>query len=48
MESCIILLKMAANIFTNITSETVLREVLSSAQGYDFLCGIYLLHLKNF
>ncbi|XP_014470193.1 PREDICTED: synergin gamma-like [Dinoponera quadriceps] len=38
MESCVLLLQVAANIFTNITSELVLREVLNSAQGYNFLC----------
>lgn len=38
MESCVLLLQVAANIFTNITSELVLQEVLNSAQGYNFLC----------
>lgn len=38
MESCVLLLQVAANIFTNITSEMVLQEVLNSAQGYNFLC----------
>ncbi|XP_003424057.1 synergin gamma isoform X1 [Nasonia vitripennis] len=40
MESCVLLLQVAANIFTSITSEIVLREVLSSAQGYNFLCNL--------
>ncbi|XP_012272798.1 synergin gamma [Orussus abietinus] len=40
MESCVLLLQVAANLFTNITSEVVLREVLSSAQGYNFLCNL--------
>lgn len=39
MESCISLLQIAANIFTNITSEVILNEVLNSAQGYNFLCS---------
>jgi len=38
MESCVLLLQVSANIFTNITSELVLQEVLNSAQGYNFLC----------
>jgi len=41
MESCVLLLQVAANIFTNITSELVLQEVLNSAQGYNFLCRRY-------
>ncbi|XP_035722991.1 uncharacterized protein LOC118441976 [Vespa mandarinia] len=40
MESCISLLQIAANIFTNITSEVILNEVLNSAQGYNFLCNL--------
>ncbi|XP_012224371.1 uncharacterized protein [Linepithema humile] len=40
MESCVLLLQVAANIFTNITSEMVLQEVLNSAQGYNFLCQL--------
>lgn len=40
MESCISLLQIAANIFTNITSEIILNEVLNSAQGYNFLCNL--------
>ncbi|XP_046466427.1 uncharacterized protein R10E11.6 [Neodiprion pinetum] len=40
MEGCILLLQVAANIFTSITSEDVLHEVLASAQGYDFLCNL--------
>ncbi|EZA56866.1 hypothetical protein DMN91_001292 [Ooceraea biroi] len=40
MESCVLLLQVAANIFTSITSELVLQEVLSSAQGYNFLCQL--------
>ncbi|XP_020282276.1 synergin gamma-like [Pseudomyrmex gracilis] len=40
MESCILLLQVAANIFTSITSELVLKEVLNSAQGYNFLCQL--------
>ncbi|XP_011868722.1 PREDICTED: synergin gamma-like [Vollenhovia emeryi] len=40
MESCVLLLQVAANIFTNITSELVLQEVLNSAQGYNFLCQL--------
>ncbi|XP_058805291.1 synergin gamma-like [Phymastichus coffea] len=40
MESCVLLLQVAANIFTSITSEIVLREVLASAQGYNFLCNL--------
>ncbi|XP_050458796.1 synergin gamma-like [Cataglyphis hispanica] len=40
MESCVLLLQVAANIFTNITSELVLQEVLNSAQGYNFLCHL--------
>ncbi|XP_032690437.1 synergin gamma-like [Odontomachus brunneus] len=40
MESCVLLLQIAANIFTNITSELVLHEVLNSAQGYNFLCHL--------
>lgn len=41
MESCVLLLQVAANIFTNITSELVLQEILNSAQGYNFLCRKY-------
>ncbi|XP_043526752.1 synergin gamma-like [Frieseomelitta varia] len=40
MESCVLLLQVAANIFTNINSELVLHEVLNSAQGYNFLCNL--------
>ncbi|XP_015595757.1 synergin gamma isoform X2 [Cephus cinctus] len=40
MESCILLLQVAANIFTSISSDVVLREVLSSATGYNFLCNL--------
>ncbi|KZC13314.1 PREDICTED: synergin gamma-like [Dufourea novaeangliae] len=40
MESCVLLLQVAANIFTSITSELVLHEVLNSAQGYNFLCNL--------
>ncbi|CAK9809805.1 Synergin gamma [Anthophora plagiata] len=40
MESCVLLLQVAANIFTNISSELVLHEVLNSAQGYNFLCNL--------
>ncbi|XP_034182786.1 uncharacterized protein LOC117605495 [Osmia lignaria lignaria] len=40
MESCVLLLQVAANIFTNISSEIVLNEVLNSAQGYNFLCNL--------
>ncbi|XP_006560546.1 synergin gamma [Apis mellifera] len=40
MESCVLLLQIAANIFTNINSELVLHEVLNSAQGYNFLCNL--------
>ncbi|XP_057320688.1 synergin gamma-like [Microplitis mediator] len=40
MESCVLLLQVAANIFTSINSETVLQEVLNSAQGYSFLCNL--------
>ncbi|KYN12547.1 PREDICTED: synergin gamma-like [Trachymyrmex cornetzi] len=40
MESCVLLLQVAANIFTNITSELVLQEILNSAQGYNFLCQL--------
>ncbi|XP_012542160.1 synergin gamma isoform X1 [Monomorium pharaonis] len=40
MESCVLLLQVAANIFTNITSELVLQEVLNSDQGYNFLCQL--------
>ncbi|XP_008548752.1 synergin gamma-like [Microplitis demolitor] len=40
MESCVLLLQVAANIFTSINSETVLQEVLNSAQGYNFLCNL--------
>ncbi|KYN43478.1 Synergin gamma [Trachymyrmex septentrionalis] len=40
MESCVLLLQVAANIFTNITSELVLQEVLNSVQGYNFLCQL--------
>ncbi|XP_071574026.1 uncharacterized protein [Temnothorax nylanderi] len=40
MESCVLLLQVAANIFANITSELVLQEVLNSAQGYNFLCQL--------
>ncbi|XP_043467951.1 synergin gamma-like isoform X2 [Leptopilina heterotoma] len=40
MESCVLLLQVAANIFSNISSEAVLREVLASAQGYNFLCNL--------
>lgn len=39
MESCVLLLQVAANIFTTITSELMLHEVLNSAQGYNFLCS---------
>lgn len=39
MESCVLLLQVAANIFTNISSELVLHEVLNSVQGYNFLCS---------
>ena len=37
MESCVLLLQVAANVFTSITSTVVLKEVLTSAQGYNFL-----------
>ncbi|XP_076233188.1 uncharacterized protein LOC143178421 [Calliopsis andreniformis] len=40
MESCVLLLQVAANIFTSISSELVLHEVLNSAQGYTFLCNL--------
>ncbi|XP_048508508.1 synergin gamma-like isoform X2 [Athalia rosae] len=40
MESCVLLLQVAANIFTSIASEEVLQEVLSTAQGYNFLCNL--------
>ncbi|XP_011297313.1 synergin gamma isoform X2 [Fopius arisanus] len=40
MESCILLLQVAVNIFTSINSEAVLQEVLNSAQGYNFLCNL--------
>ncbi|XP_054008949.1 synergin gamma-like [Hylaeus anthracinus] len=40
MESCVLLLQVAANIFTSINSELVLHEVLNSAQGYNFLCNL--------
>ncbi|KAJ8679518.1 hypothetical protein QAD02_015305 [Eretmocerus hayati] len=40
MESCVLLLQIAAKIFTSITSELVLNEVLSSAQGYNFLVNL--------
>ncbi|XP_026669656.1 synergin gamma-like [Ceratina calcarata] len=40
MESCVLLLQVAANIFTNISSELALHEVLNSAQGYNFLCNL--------
>ncbi|XP_011494930.1 PREDICTED: uncharacterized protein LOC105359888 [Ceratosolen solmsi marchali] len=40
MESCIVLLQVAANIFTNIRSKIILKEVLLSAQGYNFLCNL--------
>ncbi|XP_050577388.1 synergin gamma-like [Bombus affinis] len=40
MESCVLLLQVAANIFTNISSELVLHEVLNSVQGYNFLCNL--------
>ncbi|KAL7305234.1 hypothetical protein TKK_0002619 [Trichogramma kaykai] len=40
MESCILLLQLAANIFTNISSDVVLNEVLSSAKGYNFLVNL--------
>ena len=40
MESCVLLLQVAANIFTTITSELMLHEVLNSAQGYNFLCNL--------
>lgn len=40
MENCVLLLQVAANIFSNISSEAVLREVLASAQGYNFLCNL--------
>ncbi|KAG7208709.1 hypothetical protein KM043_014911 [Ampulex compressa] len=40
MESCVLLLQVAANMFTNISSELVLHEVLNSAQGYNFLCNL--------
>ena len=39
MESCVLILQVAVNIFNNISSQTVLREVLSSSQGYNFLCS---------
>ena len=39
MESCVLLLQVAANIFSNISTEGVLREVLATAQGYNFLCS---------
>jgi hypothetical protein len=45
MESCVLLLQVAANIFTSITSELVLQEVLNSAQGYNFLCRRYSLSI---
>lgn len=47
MESCVLLLQVAANIFTNITSENVLREVLASAQGYNFLCSKFINNVKQ-
>lgn len=47
MESCVLLLQIAGNIFTSITSEIVLREVLSSAQGYNFLCSKFVV-LSNY
>ena len=47
MESCVLLLQVAANIFTSITSEVVLREVLSSAQGYNFLCSKYCVVIQH-
>ncbi|KAH0560934.1 synergin gamma-like [Cotesia glomerata] len=40
MESCVLLLQVAANIFTNISSDKVLQEVLNSGQGYNFLCNL--------
>ncbi|OAD60150.1 Synergin gamma [Eufriesea mexicana] len=40
MESCVLLLQVAVNIFTNISSELILHEVLNSAQGYNFLCNL--------
>ncbi|XP_033230780.1 uncharacterized protein LOC117181875 [Belonocnema kinseyi] len=40
MESCVLLLQVAANIFSNISTEAVLREVLATAQGYNFLCNL--------
>ncbi|XP_043254342.1 synergin gamma-like [Colletes gigas] len=40
MESCVLLLQVAANIFTSINSELVLHEVLNSVQGYNFLCNL--------
>lgn len=40
MESCVLLLQFAANIFTSITSDIVLEEVLKSSQGYNFLCNL--------
>jgi hypothetical protein len=45
MRSCVILLQVAVNIFTNITSNIVLKEVLLSAQGYNFLCSKF--YFKN-
>ncbi|XP_034948378.1 synergin gamma-like [Chelonus insularis] len=40
METCVQLLQVSASIFTSITSEVVLHEVLNSAQGYNFLCNL--------
>ncbi|XP_014205627.1 synergin gamma-like isoform X2 [Copidosoma floridanum] len=40
MESCLLLLQVTTNVFNNITSEIILKEVLSSAQGYNFLCNL--------
>ncbi|XP_044019278.1 synergin gamma-like [Aphidius gifuensis] len=40
MESCVLLLQFAANIFTSITSDIVLEEVLKSSKGYNFLCNL--------
>ncbi|XP_043282899.1 synergin gamma-like [Venturia canescens] len=40
MESCVLLLQTTANVFSGITSEVVLHEVLTSAHGYNFLCNL--------
>ncbi|XP_066586260.1 synergin gamma-like [Prorops nasuta] len=40
MESCVLLLQIAANIFGGINSEIVLSQVLNSARGYSFLCDL--------